>query len=130
MDLSIFFKIPLAIQIHIVAAISAFILGVAMFVRRKGTQSHKMIGRLFVVAMLATAISALFIRYLNDGRFSWIHIFVPLTFFAVWEAIYYIRKGDVRRHKRAVTGLFFGALLIPGIFSFLPGRIMHLMVFG
>ena len=80
--------------------------------------------------MLTTAISAFFIRYINDGQFSWIHLFIPLTFFTVFEAIYFIRKGNIKRHKRAVTGLFFGALLIPGVFSFLPGRIMNMMVFG
>lgn len=130
MNLTIFPDLPPAVQIHIISALFALALGIAMFIRKKGTRSHKLIGRLFVMAMLMTAISAIFIRYINDGQFSWIHLFIPLTFFATWEAIYFIRKGNVARHKRAVTGLFFGALLIPGVFSFLPGRIMNLMVFG
>ncbi len=130
MNLSIFFEVPLAVQIHIVSALSALALGIAMFASKKGTARHKLVGRVFMVAMLMTATSAIFIRYINDGQFSWIHLFIPLTFFASWEAIYYIRKGNIKRHKHAVKGLFFGALLIPGAFSFLPGRIMHMMVFG
>lgn len=130
MNLAIFPDLPVAVQIHIVSAFGALILGTAMFVRPKGTRSHKMIGKGFLALMLITATSAIFIRYLNDGSFSWIHIFIPVTFFAAFETVYYIRKGNIKRHKRAVTGLFFGALLIPGVLSFLPGRIMSVMLLG
>jgi uncharacterized membrane protein len=126
----IFPQLPLAVQIHIVTALAALVLGTAMFVRRKGTRSHRMIGKLFLALMLATATSAYFIRYLNEGSFSWIHIFIPVTFFAAFETVFYIRKGNLKGHKRAVTGLFFGALLIPGIVSFLPGRTMWMIFFS
>jgi uncharacterized membrane protein len=29
-----------------------------------------------------------------------------------------------------MTGLFFGGLVFAGIFAFLPGRLMHAVVFG
>lgn len=130
LNFEIFPDLPIAIQIHIVAALTALVLGITMYTRRKGTPSHKVIGKLFLALMLITATSAIFIRYLNDGSFSWIHIFVPATFFAAWETVHYIRKGNLKGHKRAVSGLFFGALLIPGFLSFLPGRTMWVMVFG
>ena len=42
-----------------------------------------------------------------------------------------MRAGqDVRRHQRAMIGLFAGALVIAGVFTFLPGRIMHAVLFG
>lgn len=129
-NFEIFPQLPLAVQIHVITAIAALILGIAMFVRRKGTRSHKMIGKLFLLMMLATATSAYFIRYINEGNFSWIHIFIPITFIAAFETVFYIRKGNLKGHKRAVTGLFFGALLIPGILSFLPGRTMWMMFFA
>jgi len=118
------------VQIHLVGALAALTLGIVMGLRPKGTRSHKMIGRSFIVFMLVTAISSYWIRDLNRGNLSWIHIFIPLTLFASWQTIYYIRKGDVTRHKRAVTGMFFGALLIPGLFSFAPGRRLWLVFFG
>lgn len=130
LNLEIFPDLPIAIQIHMVAAIIALGLGITMYTRRKGTPSHKLIGKLFLALMLITATSAIFIRLINDGSFSWIHIFVPVTFYAAWETVYYVRKGNIKGHKRAVTGLFFGALLIPGFLSFLPGRTMWVMVFG
>ena len=130
MNIDILLQSSPAIIIHTLVAFISLGLGITMFVRRKGTKSHKMMGRLFVLFMAVTAISALFIRMINEGHFSFIHLFVPLTFFAIWETIHYVRKGNIQRHKRAVKGLFFGALLIPGILSFLPGRTMWHVFFG
>jgi uncharacterized membrane protein len=39
----------------------------------------------------------------------------------VWRAHTHRVKG----HKRAMIGLFLGALVIAGVFTFMPGRIMH-----
>lgn len=130
LNLTIFWEVPPAVQIHIVFAMSSLILGIVMFIGPKGTRMHKLVGRSFIFAMIMTATSAIFIRYINEGQFSWIHLFIPLTFYTAWRAVDHIRRGDVRRHVSAVRGLFLGALLIPGLFSFLPGRIMHMMVLG
>lgn len=120
----------LAVQIHLVTAMIALVLGIFMWLQPKGTPRHKLIGRVFVVLMLLTAISAIFIRDINRGSFSWIHIFVPVTLLGAWQAIYYIRRKDVKRHIRSVKGLFFGALLIPGFFAFMPGRRLWMIFFG
>ncbi|MGB6231604.1 MAG: DUF2306 domain-containing protein [Litorimonas sp.] len=130
MSLDLFPQLPVAVQVHIVTAVASLALGVTMFVRPKGTRSHKLAGRLFLLFMLATAASAYFIRYINEGSFSWIHIFIPVTVFAAFETVFYIRRGNLKGHKRAVKGLFFGALLIPGALSFLPGRTMWMMFFA
>lgn len=130
MNWDAFTETSFVIQVHWVAALMALVFGIAMLVRKKGTASHKMIGRTFIALMLATALTSFFIREINRGNFSWIHIFIPVTLFASWEAIHYIRKGNVKRHKRAVYGLFFGALLIPGLFTFVPGRRMWMLFFG
>lgn len=119
-----------AIQIHLLAALVALGLGITMWMRPKGTKGHKLVGRGFVIVMLATAISSFWIREINRGGLSWIHIFIPVTLFASWEAIHYIRKGNIKGHKRAVKGMFFGALLIPGVLSMLPGRRLWMVFFG
>jgi len=33
-------------------------------------------------------------------------------------------------HRRVMIGIFSGALVIAGLFTLLPGRIMHAVVFG
>lgn len=130
MNIQYFTEASPAIQIHMLVAIGALILGIVMYSRKKGTWAHKMTGRAFALLMFLTALSAIFIRQINEGSFSWIHIFVPITFFALFETVFYIRKGNVKGHKRAVLGLFFGALLIPGVFSFMPGRTMWMLFFA
>ena len=130
MNAEYFTQASLAVQIHIIVAFSALIFGIVMFTRPKGDPLHKAMGKLFLVFMILTATTAIFIRQINDGSFSWIHLFVPLTFFAAWETIHFVRKGNIVRHKKAVTGLFFGALLIPGFLSFLPGRTMWMIFFS
>lgn len=119
-----------AIVVHTVLAFGTLVLGGFVMLSKKGTAKHKLAGRLFLGLMIGVAITALFIRGLNGTKFSWIHIFVPVTLFAAWETVYYIRKNNLKGHKRAVKGLFFGELLIPGALSFLPGRLMWAVVFG
>lgn len=125
-----FTQASLAIQIHMLVAIGAFFLGAYVLLRRKGTKAHKMAGRVFGLLMIATAITAIFIRNLNDGSFSWIHIFVPITFIGLYQVITSIRKGNVKRHRRHVLNMYFGALIIPGLFAFMPGRTMWMLFFA
>lgn len=130
MNLEYFTRASLAIQIHMLVAIAAVALGAVLLARRKGTSSHKMMGRIFGVLMIVTATSAIFIRNLNQGSFSWIHIFVPITFIGLWQIISTVRRGDIKKHRRHVLNLYFGALMIPGAFAFMPGRTMWMLFFG
>jgi uncharacterized membrane protein len=45
---------------------------------------------------------------------------------AVWRA----HRHEVAQHRRAMLGLFLGALIIAGLFTFLPGRIMRAVLVG
>ena len=45
-------------------------------------------------------------------------------------AIRAIRRGDVKGHRNWMIGLYTGALVITGGFTLLPGRTMHLVLFG
>ncbi len=118
------------IQIHLAASLLALAFGTAMWLRPKGTKSHKLIGRAFMLLMIATAFSAIFIREINRGGLSWIHIFVPVTLISIVLSLRAIKNGNIKKHTRHVKGLFFGALLIPGIFTLLPGRRLFAVFFG
>lgn len=122
-----------AIQIHLAVAVLALILGCLMWARKKGTKSHKMIGRAFVGLMVLAALSAVFINQINpDGPFgfSLIHIFVPITLISSWHVVSSARSKKFKAHQKHVRNLFFFALLIPGFFSFMPGRTMWHLFFG
>jgi uncharacterized membrane protein len=114
--------IPIPVLVHLAAALSAVILGIVMLVRHKGTVSHKALGRAWVGLMLSVAISSLWIP--GFLHLTWIHLFTLLTLVAIPLAIYRIRSGDVKGHARAMKGLFIGGLVVAGLFTLIPGRLL------
>jgi uncharacterized membrane protein len=122
---------PLAIRIHLATIIPAFFLGTwLIFFSRKGARAHRAIGASYLVLMTITATAAIFIRQLHPGGFSFFHLFVLLTYWGVFSAIWNLRKKDIQGHKRAMVGLYVGGLLIAGGLTFLPGRMMYRLFFG
>ena len=59
------------------------------------------------------------------GAYSPIHLLSLLTIFILGLAIYYVRIGNIKRHKQTMTALYFFALIVAGFFTLMPGRIMH-----
>lgn len=130
MNLEAFFQAPWHIQLHALSAFGALGLGLVQFTAPKGTIPHRTLGYVWVLLMASTAITAIFIRQVNDGSFSFIHIFVPLTLYAIVELSIRARRGLTAKHRGTAIGAFLGALLIPGALSFLPGRLMWQVVGG
>lgn len=119
------------IQLHAFAAIAAFGLGLVQLARTKGDGPHRMAGYVWAGLMLVIAASSFWIHGMDQWNgFSVIHLLsiwvLGFTPFAVMLA----RRGNIRAHKRSMIGLFAGALLIAGFFTFVPGRIMHAVLFG
>ncbi len=112
-----------AVHIHLAATILALALGIFMLIRRKGTISHRLLGRIWVALMLTAAISSFWITGIS-GSFSPIHALSLLVLILVPLAVLAIRRGKVARHRMAMIGLFFGALVIPGLFTLLPMRLL------
>jgi len=114
--------IPPVIYVHMSAALAALVLGTIQLARTKGTRSHRVAGWLFVTLMLTVAISSLWIpRFL---QLSWIHIFTAITLISIPLALWKIRHGNVRGHGAAMCGLFIGGLVIAGLFTLIPGRLL------
>jgi uncharacterized membrane protein len=120
-------KLP--IMIHVAAVLPTIPLGGWLLLARKGTALHKQLGKLWLVLMLITATSAIFIQ--TSGGFSWIHLFVPMTFHAAWKVMATARRGAIQAHKRHLVITYLTALMLPGIAAFLiPGRMMNVMLLG
>jgi uncharacterized membrane protein len=120
-----------AIQLHVVAAMAAFFLGIAQLVAPKGTLPHRTIGFIWVGLMVVVAVSSGFIHGMRVwGPFSPIHLLSIAVLILLPIAVWRAHRGDVRRHRNAMLGLFFGALVVAGLVTFLPGRIMHAVAFG
>ena len=131
MNLAPLLAAPAVIQIHAFAALGAFALGALQLAAPKGTIPHRTIGWVWAGLMLAVVISSFFIHTIRMwGPFSPIHLLSILTLALLPLAVWRARQHDVRKHRRAMMGLFLGALVIAGVFTFLPGRIMHAVLFG
>ena len=90
----------------------ALLLGTVQLVGIKGTGVHRLIGWSWVVAMVTVAISSLFIRQINPGSFSLIHLLSGWTLIALPMALFAIRRGRVARHASGMTWTFVGRLII------------------
>ncbi len=120
-----------AIRLHAFAAMTAFALGVVQLSAPKGTLPHRALGWIWVTLMLVVSVTAFFIHQIRLwGPWSPIHLLAIFTLLMLPVAVLAAHRHDVLRHRRAMIGLFVGALVIAGIFTFAPGRIMHAVVFG
>jgi uncharacterized membrane protein len=119
------------IPLHAFAAMAAFVLGVVQLAAPKGTLPHRALGWIWVALMGMVALSSFWIHQIRlVGPFSPIHllsIFVLVVLpLGVWRA----HRHQVADHRRIMTLIFAGALVIAGLFTLLPGRIMHAVMFG
>jgi uncharacterized membrane protein len=120
-----------AVQIHAFAAMVAFALGVVQLAAPKGTLPHRTIGWIWVVAMVLVAGTSFWIHDLRMwGPWSPIHLLSIFTLVTLPLAVFAARRHQVARHRQAMIAIFTGALVIAGLFTFVPGRIMHAVVFG
>jgi uncharacterized membrane protein len=120
----------IALTIHLATVIPAMPLGAYVLLQRKGGPHHRLLGRIWLGLMFTTAVSTIFIRHINDGNFSFIHIFTLMTFMAIPRAIITARQGRIDEHKWQLVGVYIGALVVAGLLSFMPGRLMWHWAFG
>lgn len=122
---------PLLIQIHAFAALSAFGLGIFQLAAPKGTMRHRITGWIWVALMATVVVTSFGIHEMRMwGRWSWIHLLSIFTAVMLPVGVAHARRHRVKQHRATMIGLFAGALIIAGIFTLFPGRIMHDVVFG
>lgn len=132
----------LVIYIHAFFAIMAVPVGLYIFFKKKGTNQHKFIGRVWVSFLLIVSFTALFITssmtdvVFNPRGYSWIHLLIPFTvgnlIYSIWN-IRQFKKTKLEKHKiahvRSMMGVYCGALLVAGSFTLMPGRMFHAILF-
>ncbi len=120
-----------AIQLHAFAAMAAFALGIVQLSAPKGTLPHRTVGWIWVTLMLAVSVSAFFIHQIRLwGQWSPIHLLAIFTLITLPIAVWNAHRHRVPQHCNAMIAIFCGALVIAGLFTLVPGRIMHTVVFG
>lgn len=130
MSLSALTSAPFVIQIHALTAILAFALGPFALLRARRDRLHKGLGYSWASLMLVTAETSMFISETPMlGPFSPIHILSLFTFGGLGYALRAAQRRNFIAHGRAMRALYAQALIIPGVFTFLPTRRMN-AVFG
>jgi uncharacterized membrane protein len=125
------------IAVHMSAALGAVLIGpVALWARRGRVQRprlHRAFGYAWVTLMLATAVSAIFIRDFslpNIGGYTPIHLLVPVTLVSLFGAFYKLARGNVAGHRKVMQNLYFAACLVAGAFTLLPNRYLGRLVWS
>ena len=129
-DMDMFTKLSPAIKIHILAAVSALGLGGLLMVIRKGRTFHRTAGWVWVSLVIVVAGSSLFIRGLNGGDLSLLHLITGWVLLITPLAVLAAQRHQVARHRRAMMGLFFGGFFFNAFIAFIPGRTMWQLFFG
>lgn len=129
-NLALIAAAPPAIKLHLAAAVGCIGIGLVQLVGPRGTLAHRTLGWIWVVLVLAAALSSLFIRNLNHGSLSYIHILAGVTLVSAPLGVYFARTRRIAEHGRTMTALFFSGLLLAGALAFLPGRLLWQVFFG
>jgi uncharacterized membrane protein len=131
MTLAPLLSAPAVIQFHAGFAFTAIGLGAAQFLAPKGTPLHRTLGWTWASLMMLVAGTSLFIHTIRTwGPWSPIHLLSLFTLAVVPLAVMRARQHDVRRHRQAMIWIFALALVVTGLFTLAPGRIMNKVVFG
>ena len=115
--------------LHLGTILPAFAIGTYLMVRRKGTPTHRKLGKAYMALMLLTAVVTLFMSArvgptLLD-HFGFIHLLSIMVLYSVPTAYAAARKGNRRQHMANMIGVYVGGLLVAGAFTLMPGRLLH-----
>jgi uncharacterized membrane protein len=123
-----------AIAVHIAAAGGVLALTAGQLTLSKGTPRHRTLGYAWVALMAVVALSSFAIptfmtRLMGAFPFGPIHILSIIMLIGLALAVRAARRGDVARHRRIVL-ILTASFLVTGLFTLLPGRLLHGWVFG
>lgn len=120
--------------LHLATVVPCFLIGTLLLIIKKGTTTHRYLGRIYMAFMLFTASVTLFmpaeVGPTLFNHFGFVHSFSFLTIYTVPTAFWAIKNGNIKAHKRKMILLYFGAIIIAGGFTFTPGRYLYSLFFG
>lgn len=116
--------------IHLLTVIPSLFIGFIVLYVPKGGDTHRVLGRIYVICMLITCISSFFIKS-SDGLirlfdfFGILHLLCIVIIALVIRAIWAIQRGRIARHKKYMICSYV-LLVIASLFANLtPNRLMY-----
>jgi len=120
--------------LHLATVLPAFILGTYLMLRRKGTATHKLLGKFYLLLMFTTATVTLFMKAQIGpkflGHFGLIHLLSLNVMYGIPVAYFAAKNGNVKVHKANMMGMYIFGLLLAGSLALMPGRLLHKWLFG
>ena len=116
------------IVVHALTATGAVCLGGWLLWARKGHRAHRVGGWIWVLCMALVAGISFAIR--GPGGYSWIHGLSVFTLVTLVTGVLAARAHRVQAHRKNMTALYAGALVIAGLFTLLPGRLLGSALWG
>nr|WP_227870895.1 DUF2306 domain-containing protein [Orrella marina] len=113
---------------HTALAAVSLLSGALLLWGRKGNRAHQIAAWGWVICMAAVAGSS-FAIYGPDG-YSWIHGLSVLTLLMLATGVMRARSHNIAAHRANMISLYVGALVITGLFTLLPGRLLGNALWG
>jgi uncharacterized membrane protein len=122
---------PPVVLVHAACALVALLLGGYQLYSYKGTPSHRVLGYVWVSLMMTVAFSSFWIHGIRQfGDFSLIHLLSLYVAIGLPFAVLAARRGNVNRHRISMQSFYIGGLIVAGILTLAPGRLLGQLVFG
>lgn len=116
------------VVVHALLAATALVVGAGLLSGRKGHLAHRIGGWIWVACMATVAGISFAIR--RPEGFSWIHGLSVFTLVALAGAVIAARAHRVAAHRKGMISIYVGALLVTGLFTLLPGRLLGSALWG
>ncbi|RDE04769.1 DUF2306 domain-containing protein [Sphingomonas aracearum] len=123
-------RVPAIVWAHLLTVLVALVLTPPMLLRPRGDRWHRRLGRVWVIAMLATAALSLGVRMSHPGHLSFIHLLSLYVLVAAPLIWWTARTHRVAAHRGQVRGMVTGALVLAGFFTLPFGRLLGGWLFG
>lgn len=121
---------PPLVLVHAGLGLAALGLGLVQLALAKGTLRHRIMGWLWAMLLAGAAGTSLGLFQINDGSPSLLHILSLAALIYLPFLIRAARAGRVGNHLRIAYGLMIGVVLVAFASTFMPGRMMHSLLFG
>ena len=125
------------IAVHMSAALAALAIGPVALWARQGARPRPMLHRAFgyawVALMVATALTALFIRdrsLPNIGGYTPIHLLILPAVAGLVRAFRKLARRDIAGHRRAMQFVYYVACVVTSLFTLLPQRYLGRLLWG
>jgi uncharacterized membrane protein len=121
-----------AVIIHLMFALAASVLGGVQLATTKGTRAHRILGYIWVAAMIVICLTSFGIKEVMPngmfGGYSPNHLLSLFVLVQLTRGIYFAKNQNIKMHRRCMLYTYIGGLVIAGVFTLMPGRLLFKVV--